>query len=195
MSHDEISSLKDQQERRAAQRSDLLEQCIPFRDGLLERLAQFTTAAIENGVEGVKPCFTKTHTNKILEVAFTLNGFDLALMATDDVFPVDLGSDVLASKMFIYFEDDEENTPHIEIVVLGPVEGTYLYKMIGFAQGQPMQIAAGRSVTRQDGHAAAEALLRHFYSFRALWMDRPTLGMMRQRKYETHAIGFQALKK
>ena len=31
----------------------------------------------------------------------------------------------MASKLFIYFDGADDSTPHIEIVVLGPVEGTY----------------------------------------------------------------------
>lgn len=193
MSHYEIPTLKAEQAKRTSQRINLLEQCIPFRDGLLERLEQFTVEATDNGLNGVKQCKRKTHTNKIYEVTFALNGFDLAFVATDDVFPIDLESDALASRMFIYFDGDENNEPHIEIVVQGPVDGTYDYKMRWFAKGQPVHIAAGRSVTRQDGHEAAEALLHHIYGFRTLWIERPSLGMVRERKYETRTLGFQAM--
>jgi hypothetical protein len=193
MPHNEISLLKSEQVNLAARKSDLLEQCIPFRDGLLERLEKFTSEAIAAGLQGVRQCRKKTHTVKILEVAFTVNGFDTVPMATEDVFPIDLETDALAYKMFLYSASDEENAPHVEIIVQGPTDGSYAYKMRWFAQGQPVPIAAGPSVTRQDGHAAADALIDHLYSFKALWTDKPTLGMMRRRKYETHAMGFKAL--
>ena len=195
MPHDSISALKSEQVKLASRKSNLLELCIPFRDGLLERLEQFTTAAMNADLHDVKACRKTMHTNKILEVSFTLNGFDLLLMATDDVFPVDPKSEALASKMFIYLDGTDDSTPRIEIVVLGPVEGTYLYKMVWLTQGQPVHVAAGRSVTGKDGHAAGDALIHHICSFRTLWMERPTLGEIRQRKYETHAMGFQALKR
>lgn len=193
MSNFDVSTLKLEQTKRISLKTDLLEQCIPFRDGFLERLERFTHDAIEGGVDGVSHCRRKVHTNKILEVNLTLNGVDVAFIATDDVFPIDADSEAVASRMFIYFDGDDENTPHIEIVVLGPHEGMYMYKMVWFAQGQPALIAEGRSVTRQDGHAAAEALLNHFYGFRTLWAERPTLGMVRERKYERRAMGFQAV--
>lgn len=193
MSHVTIPTLKAEQLTRATQRHNLLEQCIPFRDGIVERLQQFVAEAQEHDLDGVKSCRQIAHTNQIFEVAFSLNGFDLVLVATDDVFPIDLESQALASRMFIFVADEPEAPPHIEIVVQGPVDGMYVYKMRWFAQGQPVHIAAGRSVTRRDGHAAAEALLHHFYSFRALWVEKPTLDMMRQRKYEQRALGFRSL--
>ena len=54
MPHDSISALKSEQVKFASRKSNLLELCIPFRDGWLERLEQFTTAAMNADLHGVK---------------------------------------------------------------------------------------------------------------------------------------------
>jgi hypothetical protein len=166
-----ISMLKTRQDEYETRKDKLLQSFIPFRDSLLERLEQFTKEAIENGLRGVNPCKRKKGADETLEVDFRLNDFDLVL---------------------IYSEGSDDNTPRVEIVFQESIGKSYNYYMRWFTTNGPRFITGVHAINEKAGQEAAEALIGHFYRFKRVWKEKPTLGVMRKRKSENRTIGFLA---
>jgi hypothetical protein len=108
MSGYDISALKAKQDEYDSRRERLLHQFIPFRDELIEKLEQFVAEAEEHGLRGVRPWKKKEDTDEILTMSFSLNDFDLVLLATTDALRLDLESLALASRILIYPEGSDD---------------------------------------------------------------------------------------
>jgi hypothetical protein len=106
--------------------------------------------------------------------------------------PLDWDSDDLALKVLIYSEGSDDNTPRVEIVFQESVGESYSYYMRWFTTDGPRFITGVHAINEKAGQEAAEALIGHFYRFKRVWKEKPTLGVMRKRKSESRTIGFLA---
>lgn len=191
MTNYDVSGLKAKQNELDSRRSKLLQIFIPFREGLLEGLEQFTKVASETGVQDVKPFKQVIMTDGDVEVAFGLNGLDLVLVATEGVYQLSLEDKALAAKMFIYLADSEDNKPFVEIIVCESGTEAYSYRVQWPTAKGEKWITGGCIVGKEEGLKTATALVNHFYSFEFYWKEKPTLGMMRgSMKGEKRPIGF-----
>lgn len=170
----------------------------PFRNGLLEKLDQFTREAKENGLRDVSP-LKRRDTNEIVEVTFTLNDLDLILVSTTDTLLLTNGGDHLASKILIYFdfEGNDDNTPFTEIVFQEVGGESYVYNIRWFTTTEPKPITGRRGAPKTAdreaavGREAANALINHLYRLKSSWKEKPTLRAMRGRKSENRTLGFR----
>lgn len=190
MSGYDISAIKAEQEEYDSRRERLLHQFIPFRDELIEKLEQFVAEAEEHGLRGVRLWKKKEDTDEILTMSFSLNDFDLVLLATTDATRLDLDSLALASRILIYPEGSDDYTPHAE-VIFQEANKQCIYWVRSFTEDGPRLITGKRRVTDGAGRDAAEALIGHFYSFESVCKEKPTLKMMLNRENRNkRAIGF-----
>jgi hypothetical protein len=191
MSGYDISALKAKQDEYDSRRERLLHQFIPFRDELIEKLEQFVAEAEEHGLRGVCLWKKKEDTDEILTMSFSLNDFDLVLLATTDALRLDLESLALASRILIYPEGSDDYTPDAEIVFQQEASKQCVYWVRYFTEDGPRSIRKESHVTDGAGRDAAEALIGHFYSFESVWKEKPALKMMLNRENRNkRAIGF-----
>lgn len=192
MSNYDLSGLKARQDKLEARKSKLLENFIPFRNDLVTQLEQFTKEAKEIGLPGIKRCVRKQDSDRILEVRFSMRGDDLALIATNDTYLLDLRYDLLVSKIFIFSAESDECTPMVEIVFGEERDGSYTY----FAEWPTVKgskpLSGKRKVTSEAGEKAADVLINFFYDLKYQWAEKPTLGSLRKGKDRGRSVGFQA---
>ena len=111
-----IPSLKTMQEKLDARKKLILQKFLTFRNEFSMQLQKFTEEAIENGLRGVTLFNKLKHTEEILEASLQLNGYDLVVVATDDIYLHDTAGSTLAAKIFIYLRGDATATTLLQIV-------------------------------------------------------------------------------
>jgi hypothetical protein len=179
----DIAALKAKQDQRKAREAPLLERFHEFRDGLFERLDQFTREALAAGLEGVGRCTRRTPANDIIEVRCRLNTFDVVFIATDTVGPledVEAGREIFAARVLVYPDNgDGSATPRAEALVWENEHGGYSYAVRYFRpEGGAYHLKASSEVSHITGQQAADAAIDFMYSFMFTLNERPTLDGM-----------------
>jgi len=186
MSGYNLGQLMAGQERLDSRRDKLLDNFIQFREGMIEELDSFAQHAAKIGLQGVEQCEKRHATTEFLEVAFTLNKFDLVLAATDTTLLLEYHGD-LAAKIFIYQKGDEDTPPLFEIIVRESKED-HVYHVEYL--GPPMRLVDCGPATKQGGQKAAAALIRCVYAFQSLWAGKPSLAVIRRKNVGKSSIDF-----
>src|SRR4029079_6974510 len=99
MPHDHIAALKAQQDDFLARREALLDRFIPFWEGLVEQLTEFTNEALAVGLLGVQACKRRPHYAETGVAELMLNGFNLVLVATNETNHLATQDDALAARV------------------------------------------------------------------------------------------------
>jgi hypothetical protein len=182
----DLSQLKVRQERLDSRRDKLLDSFIQFREGMIEGLDSFAQNAAKVGLRGVAQCEKRHDSREFLEAAFTLNEFDLVLVATDTTRLLEYHGD-LAVKIFIYVEENGDTPPLFEIIVR---ESTKDHVYRAEYLGPPMRYVDHGPATKQGGQKAAAALINCVYALQSLWGNRPPLAAIRRKYVGKSSIGF-----
>ncbi len=188
----DIPGLKAKQDRLEARKSKLLECFHVFRDGFFEGIEQFTREAINAGIRDVK-ALKKESTPEMVKATVTLNGFNMMLIANDDVFCSTMGSQALAAKIFMYRDTkdpDVDVEPMAEIVVAESDGESHAYMAQWFSSKGSEPITQGAKVDFETGQKVAASVIEKYYSFRIIWKERPTRGVMLAGGKDTSAPGF-----
>ncbi len=186
----DIAALKAQQDDFMARRKALLDRFIPFWDGLVERLTEFTTEALAAGLVGVRACKLRPHYAETGVAELMLNGFSLVLVATDETNHLATPDDSLAARVLLYPHDEPDAKPTADFVAQELTSATYRVqgRFFGVQTNQPF---FDGDLSRAQGRQAAEALISIVYSFRLTWEERPMLGIALDRDTPTGSIGFR----
>ncbi len=195
-----ISELKAKEDKLGSRRRQLLDRLIPFRQGLLETLEQFTQEAEAAGLRSVKRYKKTADAQGMLQATLTLNGFDLFVLSTDETY-YDLPSQVdptihdessLSVKVFFYESADDESTPFVEVFAREAPNSSYAYGVRWFGQGKQHDITRGNTVNKEEGVKTARALLDWFYTVERYWLDKPTRKAVLHKEANTsRPIGFK----
>ena len=190
MSGYDISALKAKQDEYDSRRERLLHQFIPFRDELIAKLEQFVADAEKYGLRGVRLGKKKEDTDEILRMSFSLNDFDLVLLARTEAIRLDSKSLALASRILIYPEGSDDYTPYAEVVFQEAKE-KYIYWARSFPKAGLGFITGKCRVTDGAGRDAAEALIGYFYNMESVWKNKPTLRAMLTKEHgDNRRLGF-----
>jgi hypothetical protein len=186
----DIAALKAQQDDFLARRKALLDRFIPFWDGLVERLTEFTNEALSAGLLGVQPCKLRPHYAETGVAELMLNGFSLVLVATDETNQLATTNDSLAARVLLYPRDEPDAKPTGDFVAQELAGATYRVqgRFFGVETNQPF---FDGELSREQGRNAAEALITFVYSFHMTWEERPMLGIALDRDTPTGSIGFR----
>lgn len=186
----DIAALKAQQDDFLGRRKALLDRFIPFWDGLIQRLTEFTTEALAAGLLGVRPCTLRPHYAETGVAELMLNGFNLVLVATDETNHLATSNDVLAARVLLYPHDEPDAKPTGDFVAQELAGATYRVqgRFFGVETHQPF---FDGDLSREQGGNAAEALIAFVYSFHLTWEERPMLGIALDRDTPTGSIGFR----
>jgi len=187
---EDIDNLKAAQDALDQRANALLDKFIPFRDQFIEHLRQFTAAAVEKGLRGVNKLKIKKGTPELLEATLTLHEFNLVIIASDTVYPMDWEDRKLGSKILIYRDGNEPNTPFMEVVFREADDANYLFWVEWFAQSEKRHLAGGHPKFDPSGQEAAEAVMHHLYGFEYSWNEKPTLEEMRSADTKKPLLGF-----
>jgi hypothetical protein len=190
MSNDHIAALKAAQDDFLARRKALLERFIPFWDGMVERLTEFTTEALAAGMRDVQPCKLRPHYTETGVAELMLNGFSLLLVATDETNHLPAQNNALAARVLIYPHDDPDARPTADFVAQEIANAAYRVQGRFFG-GETNQPFFDGDVSREQGRQGADALISFVYSFRLTWEERPMLGIALDRDTPTGSIGFR----
>ena len=191
MSIYDLSKLKSKQDEFDSRKQQLLERFVIFRDGLVEGLEEFSKQAGEVGLHGIRSLKRVKDTKEFFEATFSVNSFELVLIATDEAYLTDWASNRIACKALIYNNDSEENTPFIDITVQESNIGAYSYIMSWPTSEGLQQIGGGKVEGKETGLAIAANLINRLYSVEFKWHDKPTLGATRRKAAsERRPIGF-----
>jgi hypothetical protein len=190
MPDDRIAALKAQQEDFLARRRALLDRFVPFWDGLVERLTEFTNEALASGLDNVQPCKLRPHYAETGVAELMLNGFSLLLVATDETNLMSLQHDALAARVLIYPRDEPDAQPTADFVAQEIASAAYRVqgRLFGGEAHQPFFDA---DLSPEQGRHAADALIGFVYSLRLTWEERPMLGIALDRDTPTGSIGFR----
>jgi hypothetical protein len=186
----DIAALKAQQDDFIARRKALLDRFIPFWDGLVERLTEFTTEALSAGLLGVQPCKLRPHYAETGVAELMLNGFSLVLVATDETNHLATPNSLLAARVLLYPHDEHDAKPTADFVAQELTSTTYGVQGRFFGVETNQAFFDG-DLSREQGRKAAEALISIIYSFRLTWEERPMLGIALDRDTPTGSIGFR----
>ena len=187
----DINFLKQNQDNHDARRRALLENVIPFRKGILEGLARFTIAASEQGLRGVRKVELSVNTEALLMATFGLNGFDLVIVSTLEAARMNEKEDVLAVRMFIFAEDEEDRLPLLDINVQEAERGEPFYEVRYFDGERPGFLSMGETLTQESGrNDAAAAVINYFYDFKYQWRPAPSLGAILNQRGHKSTVGF-----
>ena len=190
MPNDHIAALKAQQDDFLARRKALLDRFIPFWDGLVERLTEFTNEALAAGLLDVQACRLRPHYAETGVAELMLNGFNLVLVATDETNHLATQNDALAARVLLYPRDKPDAKPTADFVA--QETGSATYQVQGrFFGVETEQLFFDGDVSREQGRHAADALIGFVYSFRLTWEERPMLGIALDRDTPTGSIGFR----
>ena len=190
MPNDHIAALKAQQDDFLARRKALLDRFIPFWEGLVERLTEFTNEALAVGLLGVQACKLRPHYAETGVAELMLNGFNLVLAATNETNHLATQDDALAARVLLYPLDEPDAKPNADFVAR-EIAGA-AYRVQGrFFGVETQQLFFDGDVSREEGHHAADALIGFVYSFRLTWEERPMLGIALDRDTPTGSIGFR----
>jgi hypothetical protein len=190
MPDDQVATLKAQQDEFLARRKALLDRFIPFWDGLVERLTEFTTEALAIGLLHVRPCKLRPHYAETGVAELMLNGFNLVLVATDETNHLATQDDTLAARVLIYPIDDPSAKPTADFIAQEISSAGYRVQGRFFGNETDQPFFDGE-LSREHGHSAANALISFVYSFRVTWEERPMLGIALDRNTPTGSIGFR----
>ena len=186
----DIAALKAQQDDFLARRKALLDRFIPFWDGLVERLTEFTNEALAAGLLDVRPCKLRPHYAETGIAELMLNGFNLVLVATDETNHLDTPNYRLAARVLLYPRDEPDAKPTADFVAQEVASETYRVQGRFFGVETHQHFFDG-DVSREQGRRAAEALISFVYSFHLTWEERPMLGIALDRDTPTGSIGFR----
>ncbi len=186
----DIAALKSQQDDFLARRKALLERFIPFWDGLIERLTEFTNEALAAGLLDLQRCTLRPHYAETGVAELMLNGLNLVLVATDETNHLATSNNALAARVLIYPNDEPDAKPTGDFVAQELTSATYRAqgRFFGVETNQPF---FDGELSREEGRAAAEALIAFVYSFHLTWDERPLLGIALDRNTPTGSIGFR----
>jgi hypothetical protein len=177
MFDERLSALRAQGDALESRKVKLLDTFIPFRDGFVAALHQFTEAAMRQSLRGVKICKKTKIADSVLEFACSLNDIDLIFVVRQDIYLLERDSgksSALAARIIIYPEGDEECTPLGDIVVQETATETFGC-LITFLTTQGTRCIMGeREITPQLPEEVAEVLINHFYAYGTVWQDWPT---------------------
>ena len=190
MPNNDIAALKAQQDDFLARRKALLDRFLPFWDGLVERLTEFTNEALAAGLLDVRPCKLRPHYAETGVAELMLNSFNLLLVATDETNHLPTQNDALAARVLIYPHDDPAARPTADFVAQEIANA--IYRVQGrFFGGETNQPFFDGELSHEQGRQAADALIGFVYSFRLTWEERPMLGIALDRDTPTGSIGFR----
>jgi hypothetical protein len=133
----DIVQLKTAQDELNKRKQHLLEHFIPFRDGLFNRLEEWSREAVAQDLEGVVVARRQINTEQLIELSCTLNGFYLLFIASCDVArdePPGEGfyeptAQPLAARILGFPSDDPEEAAYFDFRVLERGD-TYQFKAI-----------------------------------------------------------------
>jgi hypothetical protein len=190
MSNYEIAALKAQQDDFQARRKALLDRFIPFWDGLIERLAEFTDEALAAGLQDVRAVQLRPHYGETGVAEVMLNGFNFLCVATDETNHLDHPDGLLAARVLLYPHDEPDARPTGDFVAQELTRDTYQVQGRFFGAEKHRSFFSA-DVSREQGRRAAEALIAFVYSLRLMWEERPMLGIALDRDTPTGSIGFR----
>jgi len=188
-----IAELMARQEALDDRKRRLMEVFIPFRDALVARLEQFTHKAVDAGLARTRILTRESDSPELLEATFTLDGLNWRLIAPDAALGLSDKGESLFMKILIYPDGEDTLEPHIEIVVAENKNDGYRLSATWRGEARMNSLRLGRQqVTTGSGRVSAEALLRHFYSFQAIWPETLPLGWMKSGSTaRVHPLGFR----
>jgi hypothetical protein len=186
----DIAALKSQQDDLLARRKALLDHFIPFWDGLIERLTEFTDAALAAGLHDVRRCTLRPHYAETGVADLMLNGFNLLLVATDEANYLATSNNALAARVLIYPNDEPDARPTGDFVAQELPGAAYRVRGRFFVAETDQPFFDG-DLSLEQGRDAAEALIAFVYSFHLTWEERPLLGIALDRNTPTGSIGFR----
>jgi hypothetical protein len=190
MPDDRIAALKAQQDDFLASRQALLDRFVPFWEGLVERLTEFTSEALASGLRDVRPCKLRPQYAETGVAELMLNGFSLLLVATDETNHLSLQDDALAARVLIYPRDEPDAQPSADFVAQEIADAAYRVQGRIFG-GEANRPFFDGDLSREQGRHAADALIGFVYSFRLTWEEQPMLGIALDRDTPTGSIGFR----
>ena len=188
----DISALKDIQVALDVRKNKLLKIFVRFREGLFQRLDEFAKDAKAKGLRGVEPLVYKVSETEVVQTALMLNGYPLLIVGNDEALPLEMLSEKLAFKLFVYrdYEFNDDAKPLVEVAVFEAQGETYHFKIESPTDEEMHPILHGKSVAREDGVKAADALIHFFYLLKRYWSRKPTLESILSGKASANTMTF-----
>jgi hypothetical protein len=207
-SFDDLTTrLKEEQDRLDAIRKAHWPAFASFRDGLIEGLTTFTVEAAKADLRDVKEPAIEERANGLLDVAITLNGLDLRLVAPSEFLLDPSKMELLRDgseearwnalmalspsfRIYVFTNVDGQSTPYAYIQVACPGEQIGPYNLWLYRSDHGLfLIDGGNQVNSESGRQLARRLIEHAYSVKHLWKQRPTLEAL-HRSSGGRKIGF-----
>jgi hypothetical protein len=193
-----IETLKGKQDEMDERREALWPRFAAFRDGLLEGLVSFATQAVDGGLRGVTLPKIERQTDDLVRARFTLNGWDLVLIAPDafllDALALSIREEITphmyyrivdrlapSFRMYLYRAGSDEQLPYACVQVEYAEDGAHHYQVWRYSEGKEIRpMGGGMGVNAEAGREVAEKLIHYFYTFENAWRERPALWEVKQ---------------
>ena len=186
-----IPSLKAMQEKLDARKKLLLQKFLTFRNEFSMQLQKFTEEAIENGLRGVTLFDKLKHTEEILEASLQLNGYDLVVVATDDIYLHDTAGSTLGGRYSFILAAMQPRHLSLQIVFQETRDELTLCQIRWSTTTGPKPF--GPPVpTEMSGREAADEVISFFYLLKSFWIENPTLETLLKRESPKCGLGFMA---
>lgn len=169
-----ISQIKEKQDLKDKEVSELLPAINKFHQHLIDNLISFITLAKEKGIRGVELQDPKVYPNGVSEFIFTLAEIDCILVTNNNVEKLTLKNNSIGNHAFIYHDRSEDSLPEFQISIIKNSDGRRFYSVSGFANGETRHITGHTILGDDSGEEAAKRIIKLIYDYEAVLRDRPT---------------------
>lgn len=189
MSNYRVTAYKAKQDALDSRKEKLLLRFVPFQENLLRELELFSENALSSGLRRVSKVKRVLNSKELTEVELTLNDSDLVMISTDNVYDMDVNSEDLAAKIFVYFAGDENNTPLLDVTFFESEADEYRIRTRWFTQNGTRLMSGDVPISQDAGSKIAATIVDHFYRLRFSWQEAPTMKAALD-KIDKRALGF-----
>jgi hypothetical protein len=191
-----IADLLSRQQELAARTSKVVGAFRSFRQALFDCLAKFAEEAAAQGLQGATRPEMARGEGDFVEWRMTINRYPLVMVTTNDAMPLDLTSDELVCRVFVYRSSEPEDvTPLAHIVFHEKANDQFAASIQWFTTEGPKSLGGTPPFTPElilkGGKDMADRLLDLMYWLRNSWVEKPLLSEIRKDHAAVRSLGFR----
>jgi len=190
MFEDILSRIKEKQERKDEEVSELLPAINNFHQHLIDNLISFIELAKEKEVRGVDFQEPKENPNGVSEFFFKMAEIDCILVTNNHVEKLTPRSNTIGNHAFIYHDKNENSLPEFQISIIKNSDGRKFYSISGFFNEEKHNITGNLSLENDSGEEAAQRIIKLIYDYEFVLRDRPTFEAFYIETSKTRKLGF-----
>jgi hypothetical protein len=190
MFDDILSRIKEQQENKNQEISELLDDIPIFQHKLIHNLKNFIDLAKENEIIGLEFGEKEEFDNGVIEYHFQLGEVNYILVTNKFVERLKAKNKKFGNYSFIYFDGDDQLTPFIKISVFTKINNQKYFSVSWFNSGEEEIISSDLNLNDDSGLQAARAIIFFLYSGDNYLKDAPRLEVFHRSSLKKGDFGF-----